>query len=110
MQAGVVQRHEVVDRDVYVIYTDGVSDNLFVDQGKVKMCIADYFDRTGTITSLSSVADCIAYKAQDTSKSKKIKTPYSERRKKSMFDEDGGIQDDITVTVAQIFLRDPPSP
>jgi serine/threonine protein phosphatase PrpC len=35
MRVGEIKEHEIVDKDIYVLYSDGVSDNLFIDGPEV---------------------------------------------------------------------------
>ena len=51
-----------------MLYSDGVSDNLFIDGPEVKECISKYLDQDGVIVSKSCVADCIAIRAYHTGK------------------------------------------
>jgi len=45
------------------MFSDGVSDNVYVDRADFKSCLARYLDQNGIVASLSSVAECIAIKA-----------------------------------------------
>jgi hypothetical protein len=44
LKAGTVKEHQIVDKDIYVLYSDGVSDNLFIDGPEVRSCIAAFLD------------------------------------------------------------------
>ena len=96
-----------------LIFSDGFHDNVF-DSG-MAYCVEEYM-YDGLITSLSAAADCLARKAYFLGKSKSFQSPWMKELKwyvdngidimKPMppnFPFIGGKEDDITVTVAQIF-------
>lgn len=88
-----------------MVYSDGVSDNLFVPKKEFKVCIARYLTEQGIIASLSSVADCIAMFAYYLGKDPNLDGPFAQgARQAGLMYPGGGKHDDITVTVGQIFV------
>ena len=77
MRIGEIKEHEFVDKDIYVLYSDGVSDNLFIEGPDVRDCIARYLDEEGVVASLSSAADCIAIKAYHAGKNPYLQGPFA---------------------------------
>jgi len=107
----------VRDGDVVLIFSDGFHDNVF-DSG-MAYCVEEYI-YDGLITSLSQAADCLARKAYFLGKSTSFRSPwmreykwYTENNIPLMnpppkdFKFIGGKQDDITMTVAQVFKGGP---
>jgi serine/threonine protein phosphatase PrpC len=44
MDTGEIKNHDFEDKDIYVMFSDGVSDNLYVDSPYFKSCINKYLD------------------------------------------------------------------
>lgn len=101
MKAGTVKEHHIIDKDIYVLYSDGVSDNLFIDGPEVRSCIAAFLDQDGIIVSKSAAADCIAIKAYHTGKNPYHNGPFAiGAHEAGWLQFNGGKHDDITVIVA----------
>ena len=112
-----VESIDVEDFDIVVAYSDGFSDNVYSEN--MASCLNHWLDH-GIITSLSRAADCLARKAHYLSKNSSYVSPFNAAWKEAFENgEDlpnppppgysfiGGKQDDITVTVAQVFITDP---
>ena len=96
-----------------LVFSDGFSDNVF-DSG-MPHCIEEYLHQ-GMVTSLSKAADCLARKAYFLSKNPEYQSVWKKEYKYAAdnnlelpkgvptnYTFIGGKQDDITVTVAQVF-------
>ena len=59
-----------------MLCSDGVFDNLFIDE-EFKKCITNYLDKNGVFLSMSSAADCIALKANALSYVKDYMSPFT---------------------------------
>jgi len=121
--------HNLQDKDVIVVVSDGVNDN--IDADEYHECIqryqwsSDLYDKTNNkptpttllfatnykgyfdeheIVSYSAVADCIARKAYFLGKDKTHQSPFA--RSAALYGKRyiGGKHDDITVTVAQVEI------
>jgi len=97
--------------DIIVVYSDGVSDNLYPRE--FHPCIEEYADTDNTdvddgyeLVSLSLVADCIARTAYELGKRKDYLSPFAKeaRKTKGRYHYIGGKHDDITVVVARVRL------
>ena len=119
---GVVNDHELQDGDIIVLYSDGISDNLYPndyhecmlrgmttnliridesdDDDKERVELLPPYDWL----SLSWVADCLARHAYELGKDRSFVSPFAKGARESGFRKDyvGGKHDDITVTVAQV--------
>ena len=104
---------DVRDGDVVLVFSDGFHDNVF-DSGMVH-CIEEYL-YDGLVKELSRAADCLARKAYFLGKNFEFQSPWMKEFKKFKdvgipvmqpppddFSFIGGKQDDITVTLAQVF-------
>ena len=97
----------VQHNDIFVLGTDGVTDNLF-DEQMITECIAPHMDNSGDLPKPEDAALCISSMAEVYGYSKTHASPYTvgavEHGKKR---EDflGGKEDDITVIVAQVKLH-----
>jgi protein phosphatase PTC7 len=121
--------HTILPNDIIIVYSDGVSDNLYPHQ--YHTCIASYTTATTNTTddedtdtdtnintnhhhhhhhhepsykivSYSLIADCIARQAYFLGKDKTYDSPFAKGARESGKRYQGGKHDDITVTVAQI--------
>ena len=91
------------------MYSDGVSDNLFIRSVAVKSCLTKYLGSNGIFISMSAAADCIAIKAYHLGKDKTYESPFKiGAREAGMHYPDGGKHDDVTVTIAQVFDDEEP--
>ena len=116
------RQHQLVDKDIIIVVSDGVSDNLQPYQ--YHDCINEWtwsssnlnrspnvavfnkqyegYYEENELLSYSIVADCIARKAYRLGKDKTYDSPFSQSAKSYGKRYVGGKHDDITVTVAQI--------
>jgi protein phosphatase PTC7 len=97
-----VQTHTVEDGDIIVVYSDGVSDNVYPKE--YHDCI-DRYTVEETIVSFALVADCIARQAYALGKDRTYDSPFAQGARKVGKRYLGGKHDDITVTVAQIIKK-----
>lgn len=72
--AGEDATHEFNHGDVLLVYSDGVSDNLFSED--FPKCFADKI-HDGIVKSYGQVADCIARQAYALGKSPQYKSPFA---------------------------------
>ena len=99
--------HEFQHGDIIIVYSDGVTDNLFPHE--FHSCISAYLRDDGQdeqlflFTSYSLVADCIARTAYELGKDKTIDSPFAKGARQSGMNYRGGKHDDISVIVAQTF-------
>jgi len=96
--------------DIIIVYSDGVSDNLYPRE--FHPCINDYTADDGEeLISLSLVADCIARTAYELGKNKKYLSPFAREARKTegRYMSIGGKHDDITVVVARVRLSANPA-
>jgi len=96
--------------DIIVVYSDGVSDNLYPHQFNDD-CLKFKFDKENNKVELLShswSADCIARKSYFLGKDKNFDSPFAQGGRESGFypNYKGGKHDDITVVVAQITDED----
>jgi protein phosphatase PTC7 len=110
---GVEATHEFENGDIIVVFTDGVSDNMNAKEFLLP-CIENYLNEDAVgdnskmdelLLSHSLVADCIARNAYVLGKHKTFDSPFAiGAREAGWGDYRGGKEDDITVTVAQVFV------
>uniref|UniRef100_A0A7R9ZSY9 Protein phosphatase n=1 Tax=Craspedostauros australis TaxID=1486917 RepID=A0A7R9ZSY9_9STRA len=111
--AAVLADHKFEHGDVIVTFSDGVSDNLFIKN--FDKCLLSYMDKSAAadkdwanlFTSYSLPADCIARTAYFLGKDPTLDSPFAQGARKIGKRYHGGKHDDITVTVAQVFIGDP---
>ena len=113
----VTVRHVIVeDFDIVVAYSDGFADN--VEDQEIPVCLQRYMEG-GLVKSLSSAADCLARRAHFLSKDPNYRSPFNKQWQQAYeqgqemsqyppagYNFLGGKEDDVTVTVAQIFAVD----
>jgi protein phosphatase PTC7 len=93
--------HTLEPNDIIVVYSDGVSDNLF--PGEFHACLDNAMDEENALQSFGLAADCIARKAYFLGKDKEFDSPFAQGARKAGWQNyKGGKHDDITVVVAQI--------
>ena len=93
--------HALEPDDIIVVYSDGVSDNLFPKQ--FHSCLEKATDDDNSLQSLSLAADCIARQAYFLGKDKTFDSPFAQGARQAGWGRyNGGKHDDITVVVAQI--------
>ena len=98
-----ISTHEFQDGDIIIVYSDGVSDNLYPEE--FHPCIENYLvlDDEPSL-SYSLVADCIARTAYWLGKDPNFNSPFAKgARAAGWGNYKGGKHDDISVVVAQIF-------
>jgi protein phosphatase PTC7 len=99
--------HEFQHGDIYIVYSDGVIDNLSPQE--FHSCISAYLkdddqdEQLFLFTSYSLVADCIARTAYELGKDKTFDSPFAKGARQSGMNYRGGKHDDISVIVAQTF-------
>lgn len=104
-QGGVDMEHQVRDKDIIVSYTDGVSDNMYVD-GILK-CLNEYMRSKQLIIEVEESAYCILLQAYTNSIDGKFESPYWKHKKGEDPDFLGGRKDDMTVAVGMIETHHP---
>eukprot|EP00529_Nitzschia_sp_RCC80_P011211 CAMPEP_0113469622 /NCGR_PEP_ID=MMETSP0014_2-20120614/15997_1 /TAXON_ID=2857 /ORGANISM="Nitzschia sp." /LENGTH=628 /DNA_ID=CAMNT_0000362111 /DNA_START=12 /DNA_END=1898 /DNA_ORIENTATION=+ /assembly_acc=CAM_ASM_000159 len=102
--------HKLQPNDILVVYSDGVSDNLFPQQ--FHSCFERYEhldededgdeDNRRFLVSYSVVADCIALTAYHKGKDNHFDSPFAQGARAVNKNYMGGKHDDITVVVAQV--------
>lgn len=110
--------HEIKDFDIIVMYSDGVSDNLYPldflqcvrNNLEQKSSSGGGFFGKGTVKKQflhpQDAADCIAKKAYKYSMQTGYKSPFARSAQEHYLDfEDRGKPDDITVIVSQIHSK-----
>lgn len=100
------REHTLQDKDVIVVVSDGVIDN--IDPHEYHDCINRYTYQTKKYPKhkldFSAVADCIARKAYFLGKDESYISPFTRSAAKYGKNYLGGKHDDITVTVAQVEI------
>ncbi|KAL3923342.1 MAG: hypothetical protein SGILL_001708, partial [Bacillariaceae sp.] len=96
--------HTLEEGDILILYSDGVSDNVFPQE--YHDCLSRYYaiDQQ-QLVSHSLVADCIARQAYVLGKDKKFDSPFAQGAREIGKRYLGGKHDDITVTVAHIEVH-----
>lgn len=93
--------HTLEPNDILVVYSDGVSDNLYPVE--FHNCLSNAMDEDHVLQSFSLAADCIARKAYFLGKDRTFDSPFAQGARKAGWGKyRGGKHDDITVVVAQI--------
>ena len=102
-----VKHHQVSDLDIVLVYSDGVSDNVY--DKDFKKCVEENL-HNGLVESLSKAADCLARIAHRQGKDPKFVSPFTLEMKEASKagklvgpapkEFIGGKEDDVTVTVA----------
>lgn len=106
-EVAVEMTHTIEPEDIIVVYSDGVSDNLFPSQFHSCLDNAMDEDDKNNIQSFSLAADCIARQAYFLGKNKRFDSPFAQgARQAGWGNYQGGKHDDITVVVAQIRAGD----
>ena len=93
--------HTLQPGDIIILYSDGVSDNLYPEE--YHDCLNRYYMASETrLVSHSLVADCIARQAYVLGKDKTFDSPFAQGAREVGKRYLGGKHDDITVTVAHV--------
>ena len=98
-----VHVHPVKPKDIVVIATDGVLDNLFNED--ILQCIRKSRSTTETLDNLAA-STCIAKTAEMLSFNKGYDSPFSVNAREAGRNHPGGKPDDITVIVAEVAKRE----
>lgn len=106
-----VEKHHILKQnDIIVVYSDGVSDNVFPPEFHPCLDRASDEEDGFALASFSLAADCIARKAYFLGKDKTFDSPFAQGARESGKRYIGGKHDDITVVVAQVRAGDVPLP
>ncbi|EGR30717.1 t-cell activation protein phosphatase 2c, putative [Ichthyophthirius multifiliis] len=102
-QASVKFKHQIQHNDILVIASDGVFDNL--DMNQIKNIIENNGKKNMSSNQLNNLADKIAQSAFEFSINQNYNSPFSKKAWTNGIRTYGGKSDDITVIVAQIKLK-----
>ena len=102
-KSGHYEAMEVKDKDVIVMFTDGVSDNLY--ESKI-LSLVKPFIQLPEIPDFEIIAEMVCETAYEHSMDPKSPSPFADAAKSSKAGGwEGGKPDDITVVIAQIRLE-----
>jgi protein phosphatase PTC7 len=99
---GEVLSHEVQHRDILIVASDGLWDNLF--NVKIIDLIRPFVSSSDELVDPSLVAEVIAKEAERYSNMQDYLSPFGKNAREHRYNYEGGKPDDITVVVAQILL------
>lgn len=94
--------HEIEDKDIIVLGSDGLFDNLY--DIKIIELMRPFLRDRDDIIDPSLVAEIIAKEAEKFSYNQGYISPFAKSARDHFFDYAGGKPDDITVIVAQVVL------
>ena len=94
--------HQVKDKDVVIMGTDGLFDNLY--EPDILACLEDD-NKYSVPFDPTKVATCLAKKAEKFSFDKKYDSPFAKAARDCGRKHPGGKKDDITVVVSEVHLR-----
>lgn len=98
------EKFKIEDGDCLIMATDGLWDNLFMDQ--IEACLHKHTERiTGRVDEEALVVDLVE-SARKASKKRDEETPFEQEAGKAVVSHSGGKPDDITVLVARIHKTD----
>ena len=92
--------HDVGNHDIIIVGSDGLWDNLEIDQ--IVTILYKYIN--GSKLNTDDSAKALANEAEILSKDKGYLSPFSKKAREHNFHYTGGKPDDITIIVAQINL------
>ena len=96
--------HDVKDKDIVILASDGLWDNLF--DVKVIELIRPFIRDSDDLADPELVAEVIASQAEQFSMQRGYLSPFAKGARENYYDDYmGGKPDDITVIVAQIMLQ-----
>jgi protein phosphatase PTC7 len=98
------QDHTIQDRDIIVLGSDGLFDNLF--DIKIIELLRPFLRDRDDILDPSLVAEIIAKEAERYSYNMNYVSPFAKGAHEHFYDYSGGKPDDITVIVAQAILAE----
>ena len=78
-QGGFDKEHTVKDKDLILAYTDGISDNIYVD-GILK-CLNEYMRSKQLLEEVDEAAYCVLAAAFDNSSNHKFESPHWKYKK-----------------------------
>ncbi|TNV76749.1 hypothetical protein FGO68_gene3286 [Halteria grandinella] len=96
-----VHAHMVQDKDIVILATDGVLDNLF--DNDILSCVQKGFGQEEVLAQLAASA-CIGQTAEGLSFRKDYDSPFAQNARTAGRNHPGGKKDDITVVVGQVNL------
>ncbi|TNV76304.1 hypothetical protein FGO68_gene11534 [Halteria grandinella] len=96
--------HIVQDRDIFLLASDGIFDNLY-DKDILDCLTSSDLKSYLTDFDAENVATCVAKKAEKVSTDPLYDSPYAKHARDYNKSEPGGKVDDITVIVAQVIFQ-----
>jgi uncharacterized phosphosugar-binding protein len=100
---------DIQENDIVMLYSNGYSYNVEVEQ--YKRCLKGALDKdSGVLTSVSRVADCQVRSAYFRSFLPDHNSPYQKMAEKAGIKHKGGKNDDVTVIVAQFSVLNGKNP
>lgn len=90
--------HEVKDKDVVILASDGLFDNLF--DVKIIELVRPFIRDRDDILDPTLVAEMIAKEAEKYSHNQAYLSPFGKAAREHFYDYRGGKPDDVTVIVA----------
>lgn len=96
--------HTLEDRDILVVASDGLFDNLF--NVKIIDLVRPFIRDQNDIMDPALVAEMIAKEAEKYSHNQNYTSPFAKGAREQFYDYRGGKPDDVTVIVAQVILAD----
>lgn len=96
----IMESHDVQDKDLIIVASDGLWDNLYDEQ--ILKVINEQINEYGKIKDCSALASTLAYLAEKQSLDVNYESPFAKRAKSMGIEYFGGKEDDITIVVEQI--------
>lgn len=97
----VVESHDVQDKDLVIVASDGLWDNIY-DDTIMKIINEDFIKEKGEIENCDKLATTLANLAEKYSLDVSYESPFAKRARARGIEYYGGKEDDITVVVTQI--------
>lgn len=97
----IIQTHDILDKDIVIVASDGLWDNLF-DEEILETINKRVGGKEGQLADCEEVANYLAALAEKYSLDVQYESPFAKRAKARGFEYFGGKEDDITVIVAQM--------
>lgn len=97
----IIQSHDIQDKDIVLVASDGLWDNLF-DEVIIETINDRVQGKNGLLTDCEEAANYLAALAEKYSLDVQYESPFSKRAKARGFEYYGGKEDDITLIVAQM--------